>query len=224
MCPQHQTWRACLLIQTATQPSAQQAPRKGKVLRRKLATTQGLNDQRICCPSSKKWRADRTLAHSLSRLVRRKNVAWHQFRRTTSPQSIQMAKNCMATNYHSLKPTSPSTWRDVGLSAVQKAKDCGDHAGDSPGGRCGKSLGARGAIRCNSAESRQRSSRCAAARHPRIKGSGRNWSTGRRHGHVSLNSQYSDLSGTPLHSYAWQLASCDLGRDCSANGALMRQM
>lgn len=39
-----------------------------------------------------------------------------------------------------------------------------------------------------------------------------------------LNSQYSDLSGTPLHSYAWQLASCDLGRDCSANGALMRQM
>jgi hypothetical protein len=36
-------------------------------------------------------------------------------------------------------------------------------------------------------------------------------------------SKYSDLSGTPLHVYAWQLASCDMGRDCSTNGVLMRQ-
>ena len=36
-------------------------------------------------------------------------------------------------------------------------------------------------------------------------------------------SQYSDLAGDPLHGYAWQLVSCDFGRDCTAAGALMRQ-
>jgi hypothetical protein len=36
-------------------------------------------------------------------------------------------------------------------------------------------------------------------------------------------SAYSDLAGSPLATYAWQLASCDLGRDCTANGQLMRE-
>lgn len=36
------------------------------------------------------------------------------------------------------------------------------------------------------------------------------------------DSQYSSLSGTPLHVYAWQLAGCDLGLDCTSSGELMR--
>jgi hypothetical protein len=36
-------------------------------------------------------------------------------------------------------------------------------------------------------------------------------------------SEFEDLAGTPLHAYAWTLASCDLGRDCSAQSELMRQ-
>lgn len=41
--------------------------------------------------------------------------------------------------------------------------------------------------------------------------------------HQRTVSLYSDLAGSPLATYAWQLASCDLGRDCSANGQLMRE-
>lgn len=41
--------------------------------------------------------------------------------------------------------------------------------------------------------------------------------------HQRTVSAYSDLAGSPLATYAWQLASCDLGRDCTSNGQLMRE-
>lgn len=37
------------------------------------------------------------------------------------------------------------------------------------------------------------------------------------------DSNFSDLAGSPLSTYAWQLVSCELGRDCSASGQLMRE-
>jgi hypothetical protein len=37
------------------------------------------------------------------------------------------------------------------------------------------------------------------------------------------DSRFSDLAGSPLSGYAWLLASCELGRDCTSNGQLMRE-
>ncbi|MEO5626506.1 MAG: hypothetical protein ABIQ70_10910 [Dokdonella sp.] len=36
------------------------------------------------------------------------------------------------------------------------------------------------------------------------------------------DSKFSDLAGSPLATYAWQLASCEFGRDCTLSGQLMR--
>jgi hypothetical protein len=41
--------------------------------------------------------------------------------------------------------------------------------------------------------------------------------------HARTDSKFSDLAGSPLATYAWQLASCELGRDCTPSGQLMRE-
>ncbi|MEO7323949.1 MAG: hypothetical protein ABIW82_03895 [Dokdonella sp.] len=40
--------------------------------------------------------------------------------------------------------------------------------------------------------------------------------------HQRTDSKFSDLAGSPLATYAWQLASCEFGRDCTSSGQLMR--
>ncbi|MEP6606374.1 MAG: hypothetical protein ABJA60_09715, partial [Nitrosospira sp.] len=40
--------------------------------------------------------------------------------------------------------------------------------------------------------------------------------------HQRTDSKFSDLAGSPLATYAWQLASCEFGSDCTSSGQLMR--